>query len=157
MLFLCNLSLRHCRETLHHSGPKTAPLSVCFPYNHLPSSSYPTPGLRRKAIVVSSGRERILQGKFIRAGVVLPSVPAQGGGVGLASRVAPRDVIPPPFHCLFKELVSVHVCGCLKHIPLRTQGRCFRALGGDCGMYVLASQHLPWVLAHSGCFKMFVE
>lgn len=107
----------------------------------------PTPGLRRKGNCCKLlPKEKSHRESSSELGVVLPSaLAARVRGVSMASRVAPRDVIPLPFSCLYPFALFKN------HIPLRTQGEIFQTLGGggDCGTFVIVSQHLPWVLAHS--------
>lgn len=134
-------------KLLNHSQAIKLHLWVCFlTTTFLPwANLIPTPGLRRKGNCCKLlPKEKSHRESSSELGVVLPSaLAARVRGVSMASGVAPRDVIPPPFSCLYPFVLFKN------HIPLRTQGEIFQTLGGggDCGMFVIVSQHLPWVLA----------
>ena len=70
--------------------------------------------------------------------MVLPSaLAARVRGVSMASRAAPRDVIPLPFSCLCPFVLFKN------RIPLRTQGEIFQTLGAVGGGLWHVCHHIP--------------
>lgn len=125
---------------LNHSGPKQhlwRSVVFCFlTIIFLPTAtSSPLQASGEKAVVNSSQRE-IPQGKFIRAGCESILCP------GCRGRPAERSY-------LLHSPACVHLHSSKTTFHWGPKERDSKPLEGDCGMFVIVSQPLPWVLAHS--------
>lgn len=127
MLLLCNLSLKYKREPFESLRSwKCTPegLFSWQPPYFLCLTPTPPRASGEKAIVVNPCQERILQGKFIRAGCGSAFCSTyMVGVVSMASRVAPRDVGPLPFSCLHLKNWCLFICVLLNMHPTEGPGR----------------------------------